>query len=70
VDKLGPETDDWGVVWTDLRFDRFYNHGELTTILEDFASSHGSLCTIESIGTSHDDELGHRATRGKAGSVA
>jgi len=39
---------------TDLRFDRFYNHEELTTVLEDFVSSYGALCTIDSIGTSHE----------------
>ncbi|MGH2751142.1 MAG: M14 family metallopeptidase [Actinomycetota bacterium] len=39
---------------TDLRFDRFYDYEELTRILESLASRHSSLCTIESIGTSHE----------------
>jgi murein tripeptide amidase MpaA len=39
---------------TELRFDRFYDYEELTGILKSLAARHESLCTLDSIGTSHE----------------
>jgi murein tripeptide amidase MpaA len=46
----------------ELRFDRFYRHGDLTAILKGFAQRKPSLFAIESIGRSHEGRDIHVVT--------
>ena len=46
----------------ELRFDRFYRHGDLTALLKGFAQRKPSLFAIESIGRSHEGRDIHVVT--------